>query len=214
MDLQEVQRLALQGEGLKVEFKRKVDYPDKVAREVVAFANAEGGTLLIGVDDDGTLSGLKNPEGELFAIRNAIEQFIRPVLKYKNFTIPLNRKKSIVCIEIPKGRKKPYSIEQEEGGRRQVYFRVEDKSIKASKELKEIIRGRNYRKNIHITYGEEEKFLMEYLETNKLITCEEFEQKAKISRKKASEILIKLTLVEILEINPSEGKDLFFEKIN
>jgi len=59
MTLQEVNKLARDGEGLHVEFKKKVAHPEKIVREIIAMANTEGGYLLIGVDDDGTVSGQK-----------------------------------------------------------------------------------------------------------------------------------------------------------
>jgi len=57
MTLQEVKELAAKGEGLQIEFKKKAAFPEKIVREVIALANTQGGTLLIGVDDDGTVSG-------------------------------------------------------------------------------------------------------------------------------------------------------------
>ena len=47
-----LRRLVSQGEGQHLEFKRKASYPDKIVRELIAFANSQGGTLLVGVDDD------------------------------------------------------------------------------------------------------------------------------------------------------------------
>ncbi len=48
MTLQEVKDLAIKGEGLQIEFKKKAAYPEKIVREVIALANTQGGTLLIG----------------------------------------------------------------------------------------------------------------------------------------------------------------------
>ena len=61
-EIHELKRLALEGEGLQLEFKRKASHPEKIVRELIAFANTEGGTLLIGVDDDGSIPGLKYPD--------------------------------------------------------------------------------------------------------------------------------------------------------
>ena len=60
MTLFEAQQLIRQGEGDLVEFKRKAKYPERIIKEVVAFANSSGGHLFIGVDDDGTIVGLKD----------------------------------------------------------------------------------------------------------------------------------------------------------
>ena len=66
--ISEVLRLIRQGEGQFVEFKKKANHPEKIIKEVVAFANAGGGNLFIGVDDHGTISGLKFPEDEEYIL--------------------------------------------------------------------------------------------------------------------------------------------------
>ncbi|MCZ7636136.1 MAG: putative DNA binding domain-containing protein [Verrucomicrobia bacterium] len=50
------------GESQHREFKRAIENPESVAGEIVAFANSEGGTLYVGVDDDGTVAGLPHPD--------------------------------------------------------------------------------------------------------------------------------------------------------
>ena len=60
--LTELRKLISKGEGLHLEFKRKALHPDKILRELIAFANSGGGILLVGVDDDKSIPGLKFPE--------------------------------------------------------------------------------------------------------------------------------------------------------
>ena len=81
MTLQEVKELAGKGEGLQIEFKKKAAYPEKIVREVIALANTQGGTLLIGVDDDGTVSGQRFIEEEIFVMDKAIRTLICPPLQ-------------------------------------------------------------------------------------------------------------------------------------
>ena len=72
MELKELYRLVRKGEGETLEFKRKAAHPEKIVREVVAFANTKGGDLLIGVDDNGTIPGVKYAEEEIFVLNKAI----------------------------------------------------------------------------------------------------------------------------------------------
>jgi len=51
----QVKLLIREGEGLSVEFKER--YTPRIDEDIVAFANAKGGTLLLGVRDDGTVIG-------------------------------------------------------------------------------------------------------------------------------------------------------------
>ena len=78
MTLQEVKALAAKGEGLTIEFKKKAAFPEKIVREVIALANTEGGDLLIGVDDDGTVCGQRFIEEEVFVMEKAIRELILP----------------------------------------------------------------------------------------------------------------------------------------
>lgn len=57
-----------QGEGLHLEFKKNTSNPQQVVRELIAFANTKGGTLLIGVSDQGTIPGVKHPDEELYPV--------------------------------------------------------------------------------------------------------------------------------------------------
>ena len=52
------------GENSVVEFKRDDIRPEQLAKEVVALANLQGGRILLGVDDDGTISGLQRVNTE------------------------------------------------------------------------------------------------------------------------------------------------------
>ena len=53
--VQQLKILVSQGEGASLEFKRKASFPEKIVREMIAFANTKGGIVLIGIGDDGSL---------------------------------------------------------------------------------------------------------------------------------------------------------------
>lgn len=74
-----VERIAL-GEHTRQQFKRTFHNPDALAAELAAFANSGGGTLLIGVDDDGRIAGLDAPEPRRLnqMLSNASSQHVRP----------------------------------------------------------------------------------------------------------------------------------------
>ena len=101
MTLQEVKDLAGKGEGLQIEFKKKAAYPEKIVREVIALANTQGGTLLIGVDDDGTVSGQRFIEEEIFVMDKAIRTLIFPPLQVEVATVKLSEKKGWLYFKFP-----------------------------------------------------------------------------------------------------------------
>lgn len=204
---------AKQGEHIAQEFKKKIAHPEKVVREVVAFANTHGGRLMIGVDDDGTVSGLKFPEEEEYLLHQAILKYCHPPILFKSHIIALTEKKSVVLFEIEESSKKPhYVIENFETQWGRAYVRVDDKSIQASKEMREIIKRKQKNKDIRFHYGEKEQVLMGYLAIHKSISVKTFAQTAKLPLFIASKTLVLLTLANVLEIIPDDGEDRFRRK--
>ena len=110
MTLQEVKILASQGEGLTLEFKKKAAFPDKIVRELIALANTEGGVLLLGVDDDGTVSGQRYIEEEVFVMQKAIKELIFPALPYELETVKINEKKGVALFKVFKSQERPHYI--------------------------------------------------------------------------------------------------------
>lgn len=94
------------GENSYIEFKEEAVKPKDLAEEFIAFANAEGGTVLLGVSDNGTIKGIqdKNIEEKIMNIcRNNCIPNIIPI--YERIEID---QLSVVAITIPKGMNKPY----------------------------------------------------------------------------------------------------------
>lgn len=207
MTLQEIHRLAQQGEGLKIEFKKKAAYPEKIVREIIALANTEGGHLLIGVDDDGTVSGQKFIEEEVFVMEKAISELILPKLKYEISVLKLNAKKGIAVFHIEKSEQSPHFLL--EGNRKKAYIRSADQSLQASKEILEILRRSKNPKDIVFTYREKEDILMKALVQKGTITLNEYCMVANLPRFLASKTLIRLVLANVLRIIPRESEDLY-----
>jgi ATP-dependent DNA helicase RecG len=74
-----LERIGL-GEHTRQQFKRTFNSPDALAAELAAFANSGGGTLLIGVSDDGTITGLSALDIRHLnqMLSNASSQHVRP----------------------------------------------------------------------------------------------------------------------------------------
>lgn len=204
--LQTLKKLVAQGEGSTLEFKRKATHPEKIICEMAAFANTQGGTLLVGVSDDGNLSGLKFPDEEAFAIRGALKKFCRPALPYKEQLITLSENRFILSYEIFPSHRKPHYVVHNKV-KPEVFVRVADKSIKASREVEEIIRRRQLKKDIQFTYGEHERLLMQYLSLHPSVTLTQFIELSKLKRYYASRKLVLLVLANVLRVTPNEKGD-------
>lgn len=207
MTLQEVKSLAAKGEGLKIEFKKKAAFPDKIVREVIALANTAGGDLLIGVDDDGTVSGQRYIEEEIFVLEKAIRELIHPALKTEIFTVKLNEKKGVAVFRIPLSADRPHYLK--EGERKQSYIRVQDRSVQASREVWEVLKRSASPKDTIFTYGWKEELLVKALEEKGKITLKEFQKMAKIPPFLASKTLVRLVSANVLTLHPQESEDFF-----
>lgn len=209
MTYKELETLVAQGEHQYLEFKIKAAFPEKVVREMAAFANTDGGRLLIGVDDDKTILGVKYPEEEAFSISQALEKLCRPKLNFRFIEVKVSRKRSVLVYIISESRKRPHYINENAGDKGTVYHRKDDRSIKASRELIEIMKRQRRNKGVTIRYGEKEKILMEYLNANDKITLDKYREIARLNRLQASKTLVSLVMANVIKIQPREREDLY-----
>ena len=213
-----------QGEGERIEFKRKVAHPDKIIREIVAFANTKGGNLLIGVDDNGTIPGIRSAEEELYLLEKAIQQWCRPAIEYEINVVPVSGRTSVIHYKIHEGQRKPHYVLQnafssshpsppnKKKHKGRAYVRYQDQSLQASSEVWQILRRSRQAKDIKFQFGEKEKLLMTYLEEHPHITVAQFAQLIRQSRYRASRTLILLVLANVLRVIPQEKEDVFVLK--
>lgn len=205
--LRRLHKQVSQGEGHQLEFKRKASHPDKIVRELIAFANTDGGTLLIGVDDDGSIPGVKFPEEESLAVQQVLKKHCRPVLQYDETILPISEKRYIVQFHIPRGDRRPYFFVAD--GKKETFVRQLDQSLRASREMSEIIRRRRSSHGARFTYGEAEQKIIRFLDTQPAISLQEFSKLAGLNRFLASRKIVRLVLTNVLKITPTEKGDLF-----
>jgi predicted HTH transcriptional regulator len=207
-ELRDLKRLVREGEGSQLEFKLKTTHPDKIMREVVAFANSSGGRLLLGVTDEGELSGLKFPEEDVFVMEKAFARYVSPTIHYIREEVPLENGRPVLVYTIKKSEDALvyFNLTGNEEDRK-VYVRNEDRSIQASKEVREILKQQLKEKNYRFQYGEKEGMLMKYLDQNPTITLSEYARIANISIKQASKTLILLVLARVLRVFANENED-------
>ncbi len=214
MDIRDIKKLVLEGETDILEFKKKANFPEKIVKEIVAFANTRGGRLLIGVDDDGTVTGIKNYEEDIYSLNEAIANYCTPSIKYQLDVVKMNEKRAVLHYNIYESKYKPHYVKDGyQGKNRKSYLRLADRSIQASREMIEILKKRQHSKNIKVNFGEKERILMKYLGEHDKITLKTFSEIADIKRSIASKTLIWLVSANILEIEAREDEDIFTQKV-
>ena len=121
--------LIREGEHQQQDFKYRVADACKLAKSVPAFANTDGGRLLIGVSDDGHLSGVRSEE-EIFMMHQAAYKFCKPEPSI-SFDTYHAEGRTIVIATVPPSVKRPVYARDEEG-QMKAYIRIKDENILAS----------------------------------------------------------------------------------
>lgn len=118
------------GESETLDFKFRIDDPKKIARSLAAFANAAGGSLLIGIKDNGKPVKI-NLEEEYHMIKAAAEMHVQPTINFSHKTHDYQGK-SILEIIIPSAQIPHFHKAKNENGQWQYYLRIEDQSMPAN----------------------------------------------------------------------------------
>lgn len=208
MNLHDVKRLIEEGEGFELEFKRKVSSPLKIAKTLSSFANTRGGTVLFGVDDDGSIVGVESEKSELDLIRESAEILCEPPIPYAIRIVPFNRK-DVIVVEVEESDDKPHYV-TDESDERNVFIRVNDNTVVASKEVVKVLRDERPEKGpLMLTIGENEKRLFSHLESHPRITVSEFAELINVSHRRASRTLTTLVRAGVIRIHTHERTDYF-----
>jgi len=209
MYLTELNKLIEDGENSQVEFKRKFSTPEKIAKELVAFANTRGGYILFGVDDDRKIIGVESEKEELELISTAARFYCEPEIDYHTEILSL-KKKDIVIITVNESRSKPVKLISDTEDDKKVYIRYKDQSILASKETIGILKHSNPdSKPLQLTIGDTEKIVLNYLTENEKITVKGFKKLANISERRASRTLINLVKAEVVRHHRRDKEEYF-----
>ena len=121
--------LVAEGEHSQQDFKFAIGDARKIARSVSAFANAEGGRLLIGVKDNGVIAGVRNEE-DIFVVEQAAQLYCRPAVNVEFTAFKVEQGVVVIRASIPKVDERPVRC-QEPDGRWRAYYRVADENIVA-----------------------------------------------------------------------------------
>ncbi|WP_019988784.1 AlbA family DNA-binding domain-containing protein [Rudanella lutea] len=215
MDYRALKDLVRRGEGQQIEFKLKVNHPEKIIREVVAFANSEGGLLFIGVNDDLSIPGLKHADEDLYLLERAIQKFCFPAIPYTVERIPLYDEREVLLFKIPASPGRPHYVvlDADKPEEKKAYVRVADRSVQASKEVREILKGQRADRSVRFTYGDKERVLMQHLSQHQTITVDAFASLANVPRKIASRTLVLLVLANVLQVHPNEVVDRYTSSV-
>ncbi len=187
-----------EGEHQQQDFKFCINDSKKIAKSLVAFANTDGGRLLIGVKDNGKIAGISSDE-EFYMIESAAKIFSKPAINFTTTQWHIEGK-TVLEINIEPGTKKPY-FAKDENGKWLPYVRIDDENVLAHKIQVEVWKKQKSSRGVCFTYSAPERFLIEYLLQRGSISFSKFMRLAQINRKKTEEILSNFVIIDIIKIH-------------
>ena len=176
-----------EGEHQQQDFKYRVADACKLAKSVSAFANTDGGRLLIGVRDDGHLSGVRSEE-EIYMMHQAAYKYCKPEASIKFDTYHVDGR-NIVVATVPPSTKRPVCALDEEN-RLQAYIRINDENIVASPVHLALWRESQKSQGVMITYNENIRHLLDVIQSP--MTLNQIVRMSRLPRPKVITLLARL----------------------
>lgn len=179
--------LIREGEHQQQDFKYRVANDCKLAKTVSAFANTDGGRLLIGVRDDGHLSGVRSEE-EIYMMHQAAYKYCKPEASIKFDTYHVEGR-TIVIATVPPSPNRPICALDEEGSKR-AYIRIADENIVASPVHLTLWREQQKPQGAIMTYNDTVRQLLNAIEGQR--TLNQIVRSSRLSRPKVIALLARL----------------------
>jgi len=200
-----IQEYLDKGEGQSIEFKQRLNKPDKIAKTICSLANTDGGVLLIGIKDDKSIAKIDTGQ-EKYILKEALQFYCEPPVELSVSEVFVTsddfpfEESSVLLLEIPESENKPHKA-RNKSNEWQVYIRHDDQTLmagtKAKKQLEVEdvpIRKPKLNKN--------QQRLLAFLKKNSRITQKEYASLVNISDRRARRELMEnldLGLIRVLE---------------
>lgn len=114
-----------------IEFKR--EYVDDIKNTIIAFANSDGGTIFIGMNDDGSVYGVRDVDDTMLRVTNAVRDAIRPdITMFLECRNEIMDDRNVVCVYVQRGTARPYYIQGKGIRPEGVYVRQGASTVPAS----------------------------------------------------------------------------------
>ncbi|WP_299986112.1 RNA-binding domain-containing protein [uncultured Pontibacter sp.] len=203
--MDDLQRLIWQGENDQVDFKQRVTQPDKIARTLVSFANTRGGTILIGVKDNGYIVGI-DPDEEKHTLELAAAFYCDPPLHLTYEEVEMEGQ-TILKVTVPESAQKPHFAKVKEDDWRG-YVRVNDTSVQTSKMVEKSMQTEEPAFE-RIPLDRHERAVLDYLALNRRVTLRQYMKIANLSERRAYRMLVKLVIHGYLRLHDKEKEEYY-----
>lgn len=191
-----IQRLISEGEHVHQDFKFEISDARKIAKSISAFANTEGGRLLVGVKDNGKIAGVRSDE-EIYMIEAAARRYCQPPVDLHTYIYKVEGKDVLEVVINESPQKPVYALDAEE--RRWAYVRIKDENILASPIQLNIWRHNRHEEKVVITYTQREQDVLNLLAQHPNLTLNQCQRLTRMNRRQITTLLadfIRFGLVE------------------
>ncbi|WP_165851338.1 AlbA family DNA-binding domain-containing protein [Brumimicrobium aurantiacum] len=191
-----------EGEHQTQDFKFRVDDAKKIARTLAAFANTDGGRLLIGVKDNGKVVGV-NPEEEFHVIQGAATLYCKPELDVKT-QIMQDEHKLVLEVTVAEVENKPIKA-LDDNGNWKTYVRREDHTLLASKILIGVWKKMRNKTSTPQTFDKDEQLILNTIKEAGSITLSKLYRSTQLKKSYIDKLLILFITWEVVQmkITPS-----------
>ncbi|MBK0403113.1 ATP-binding protein [Adhaeribacter sp. BT258] len=204
--MNELQLLISGGESDTLDFKKRIQQPDRIARTLASFANTRGGIILVGVMDNGEVTGI-DPEEEIYTLQQAADYYCEPPVNIFFKELENEDGKTVLKVIIPESVEKPHLVKVKEGDWRS-YVRVKDETVLSSNMAGKILKNELTQK-APLPLDSQEIALMDFLKANRRITQKQFMKLVNISHPRAYRILIRMVLAGAIRLHQAEPEDYY-----
>ncbi len=196
-----IHNLILQGEHQQLDFKFEISDAKKIARTFSAFANTDGGKLLIGVKDNGNIAGVRTDE-EAYMVESSAHIFCKPRVEYKIYPHKI-KDKTILEVVIPESNSKPHKAPWKKD-KYEAFIRVKDENFVANDIITEVWRLKSKGKGVLVRYDDYEEQLFSLLKEQQEIILPDFISKCKIKPYLAKKILANMISIDLIKYRITE----------
>lgn len=186
-----------QGEHQQQDFKYKITDAPKLAKSVSAFANTDGGRLLIGVRDDGQVAGVRSEE-EIYMMHAAAYTYCRPQPSIRFDTHNVGGR-TVVIATVPPSDKRPIFALSKEKDERNAYIRINDENILASPVHLRLWREQQSPRPVVTTFEEAHTLVLETLQNNPPMTLNQLTRRTRLPRQQVINLLARFIRYDLAQ---------------
>ena len=191
-----LQNLIRQGEGERLEFKKRTTHPSRISRTLASLANTHGGQILVGVDDGGRVVGVRDAEEERYLLTEAATHYVDPPLPLHIEEVEDDAGRTVLVVTVAESARKPHRAQVAPDDWRG-FVRVRDQSRQASPLTEKVLARLDPAAPTGLEWqplSREEQAVLDYLRAHPRLTLPQYMRLLNLGKRRAYRTLIKLTL--------------------